>query len=477
MSLLSHERAKQLLQVPTTVYCAQCTSLVFSSEPVCPQCQCIRPPSGWPRIGTPQAPERVGQALGSRYLVTGFVGRGTSANIYRVLSTSLPRQYAAKMLSADTFKSSERQEWIVRTRREIDAMMRMNNPHIVSLHDAFALDDESVCLIMDYIDGQTLEQFLPEGGLDVASALNIATQIAQAIRSVHEQGIVHRDVKPENIMISRLDGEELFVTMLDFGLVTGDTRITNGFIGTPTYASPEICAGGLQVDHRSDLYSIATVLFTLLTGAPPFPGKSLFEVIHQKVTQDAPRLLEVLPEVDAALDAFVTRCLSRTPDDRPSDIGALLHELRALAEQASSTQSEALAGGISSFMRDATVLIATENPSQADRMASMLSRYSITTHVAHDAPQARAMTRSRTFDLVIMHAQLPYLRDLDVFHRLRRAGVPSIAILPPQTHPDALDVLELLGVSYLIEPMEPGVVMRAIARALPHHDGLDAYRS
>jgi eukaryotic-like serine/threonine-protein kinase len=253
-----------------------------------------------------------GTVLASRYELDGLLGHGGMADVYHGIDQVLGRQVAVKVLGPQFARD---QSFVARFRREAQAAAALNHPNLVSVFDTGS-DDGTHYIVMEYVAGTTLAKVIrDEGPLPADRAAAIALAVARALAFAHRAGLVHRDVKPANIMLSG-DGT---VKVMDFGIA----RTTNGesltqtaaVLGTATYFSPEQ-AQGAAVDARSDIYALGCVLFEMLTGHPPFAGENPVAVAYKHVTENPPRPSEEAQGVPAELEAIVMRCLAKHPDDR-----------------------------------------------------------------------------------------------------------------------------------------------------------------
>ncbi|MGR6966716.1 Stk1 family PASTA domain-containing Ser/Thr kinase [Geodermatophilus sp. URMC 61] len=274
--------------------------------------------------------------LGERYEIGGVLGRGGMAEVHRGRDLRLGREVAVKVLRSDLARDPSFQ---VRFRREAQAAASLNHPAIVAVYDTGEDRTSSGAtpyIVMEYVEGETLRDVLRrEGVLSPERAMTLAADICAALDFSHRNGIVHRDVKPGNVMIT----PQGTVKVMDFGIAravsdsAATMTSTAAVIGTAQYLSPEQ-ARGESVDARSDVYSVGCLLYELVTGAPPFTGDSPVSVAYQHVRED-PRLpSSVNPAIPADLDAILLKALSKNPANRYQSAAEMRNDLlRALAGQ------------------------------------------------------------------------------------------------------------------------------------------------
>jgi serine/threonine-protein kinase len=257
----------------------------------------------------PAAPDKIG-----RYVIESTIGKGAMGVIYRAHDPMIDRPVALKLVNTDLLEGDDRAAFVERFQREARAAGRCAHGNIVAIYD-FALHGEDPYIAMEFVAGRSLAQAIGGGGrmpIDVAAA--IARQMLDALACAHGQDVVHRDIKPANVLLTA-DGR---VKVTDFGIsrVSGSSLTQTGaLIGTPNYMSPEQ-ARGEEVDARSDLFSTATVLFELLTGQRPFPGRNFHEITYQLLYGEPAPLTKHLPEAPAPLVAFMGKALARDAAQR-----------------------------------------------------------------------------------------------------------------------------------------------------------------
>ncbi len=265
--------------------------------------------------------------LGGKYQITAEIGRGGMGVVYKGIQTSLGRPVAIKVLPAQFARD---REFVNRFRREAEALGRLNHPNIVTIHDLDS-EGEEYFLVMEYVDGRDLSSTLEPGRtVPPYLAVTIAIQTAEALAAAHRCGIVHRDVKPQNILVEEITGR---VKVADFGVAamsdaTSLTR-TGSVIGTPKYMSPEQIQG-MPVTGASDIYSLGAVLYELLAGRAPFVGDTAMAIAYQHVDGTPPPLGSLAPGLPAGLVKIVERALQKQPERRFASASEMAQALRAV---------------------------------------------------------------------------------------------------------------------------------------------------
>ncbi len=265
----------------------------------------------------------IGTRLAERYELTGELGRGGMGMVYRAHDPVLDREVAVKLVPP-MLLDGETEE---RFQREAQVVARMDHPAIVPIHD-FGRHQGALFFIMPLVVGTTLRELIERRGLRLGETLYIAAQVAEALDYSHSRGVVHRDVKPENVMVTSERGS-LRVRVMDFGLARDfkESRQTRSgaVVGSLAYMSPEQLASG-ELDHRSDLYSLGTVLYECLAGEPPFAG-AMHSVIYRISNEHPQPLRRRGVEVDEELDELVLACLAKRPASRPASGKAVAESL------------------------------------------------------------------------------------------------------------------------------------------------------
>jgi serine/threonine protein kinase len=265
----------------------------------------------------------VGTLLSGRYRLDAQIGAGGMSTVFRAFDMTLERQVAIKVMHHHIAADADQLE---RFRREARAVAQLSHPHVVGVIDA-GEDDGTQYIVFEYVQGETLKERIRRlGKLPISEAVAYAIEIARALGAAHEQGIVHRDVKPQNVLID----EEGSAKVTDFGIartrdqagLTMDGRV----LGTTDYVSPEQALGH-AVTGQSDLYSLGIVLFEMLTGDVPFKGEGQVAVAMKHVREDLPDVQVRRPEVSSALAAVVDRATAKDLDERYADDQQLIADL------------------------------------------------------------------------------------------------------------------------------------------------------
>lgn len=285
----------------------------------------------------------IGHTLAGKYLIEGLIKHGGMGSVYIGKHVLMDKIVAIKVLRQSLAMDND---VVARFSREAKAASRINHPHAVSVTD-FGEDEEGVVfLVMEYLDGQTLKDVIKESGpMPLDRVVEIIRQVGGALDAAHGQGVVHRDLKSENVMLSQTNGAD-WAKVLDFGIAkiqqaagARDIDITapNLVIGTPQYMSPEQCHQSGPLDARSDVYSLGVIVYEMLTGRVPFTGESPTVIMMKQVQDPPPSIRELRPDLPAGVDAVVARALAKQPADRFQSAGELAGALAEAASVASAS--------------------------------------------------------------------------------------------------------------------------------------------
>ncbi|MFE0448577.1 serine/threonine-protein kinase [Streptomyces fungicidicus] len=263
-----------------------------------------------------------GKVLRGRYRLDRVLGRGAMGHVWQGTDAYLERPVAVKTVATELLALPDlRPTALARFEREAKAAARLDHANLTTVHDA-AVTEDVCCLVMQLVDGTTLDNVVDgadDGRLPVAAAVSVAAQLCSGLSAAHAAGLVHRDLKPQNVMV-RADG---LVKILDFGLVKvlsdADPQLTmtGETLGNVAYASPELLSGDRPLDGRSDLYAVGCLLHGMLTGRPPFDCPNPAELVTRHLTASPPRLADGGVDAPAALQDLTSALLAKRPEDRP----------------------------------------------------------------------------------------------------------------------------------------------------------------
>ncbi len=278
----------------------------------------------------------VGTVIGDRYRIEALIGEGGMGAVYRAEQIDLRKKVAIKVLHRDMLLNAE---VVARFEREAVAGGRITHPHVASAFDFGKLENGSYYLALEFVEGRSLGKLMREQSpFTERRALRIAWQIADALAAAHAAGVIHRDLKPENVMLLGRDPEDEFVKVLDFGIAklrsTGDTEqpLTQlgTVFGTPEYMSPEQ-ARGVEVDGRSDLYTLGLILYEMLGGESPFGHADVVVILARQLSMQPPPLPQ---QISAKTRELVTKLLKKDRDERASSAVEVRDALKALLAEA-----------------------------------------------------------------------------------------------------------------------------------------------
>jgi len=316
-------------------YCPECDDLVEGE--VCPV---HRVATFLPATSKDEG-LRPGRVVGERYEIVRLIGRGAMGAVYVARQMSVDREVALKIMDEAAIKGGN--ESIQRFYREARNASRLSDPHIVKVHD-FGVDEalRLPYIVMERVEGETLGDLLKRRGpLPLGETCTMLAQVARALSAAHDLGIIHRDLKPDNIMVRQMPGNELHVTVLDFGIakrVVGDAEgfddvtATGAIVGTPRYMSPEQVSGD-PISPRSDLYALGCIFYELMEGKPPFSSDADSNVMLKHVSSEPPPLVpEGFEDSDAS--TLYLDLMAKLPAERPATAAEVSARFKAIALEA-----------------------------------------------------------------------------------------------------------------------------------------------
>lgn len=285
----------------------------------------------------------VGQLLQSRYRVLGVIAKGGMGIVYEGIHVGLQRPVAIKTIQP-RFASDKTA--VARFRNEAAVIGRFGHPNIVDVYDMGVLDDGSPYLVMERLQGETLTQRLRRARpLPIPESVDLAAQVASALVVTHAEGILHLDLKPDNLWLTRAGTKTGSVKVIDFGVARvirrGEGRVDDDAVaGTPAFMAPEQASGARDIDGRVDVYALGMILYVMLTGRLPYKGASVAELLKELGEVEPMRTRMLRPEVPKALDAITMRAISKNRAERFVDAAAFGRALASIPRDALERSAE-----------------------------------------------------------------------------------------------------------------------------------------
>ncbi|MFZ1326636.1 MAG: serine/threonine-protein kinase [Candidatus Contendobacter sp.] len=370
-------------------------------------------------------PLRVG-----RYRITGLLGRGAMGVVYLGHDAAIERLVAIKTIHRRLLQGAEGEDWLARFRREVRAAGRCLHPNIVTVFE-YGEEGNAPYIVMEYVQGRELRDYLKDRQpLPLVNAIAVIVQVLHALGHAHASGVVHRDIKPGNIILLA-DGQ---VKVTDFGIARLETvsHLTQDgmAVGTPGYMAPEQFRGE-EADRRADLYAAAVVLFELLTGVRPFDGRSASELMYQVLNEQPQRASQLNRRLPPELDVVLGKALAKAPEDRFQDANAFIAALEALK-----LVERAIAADGSTLIRVAPVQAPAPPPANSPPGWDPTLLTQIEQQlVVHLGPVARMLVRKAALQagspkelIAQLMAAIPGEQDRLTFQRRLRGALGTTAV-------------------------------------------------
>ncbi len=265
---------------------------------------------------------KIGMVIGGRYEIQELIGTGGMSDVYRAKDNKLNRNVAVKVLKQEF---SENRDFVSKFRREAEAAANLMHPNIVTVYDVGEENGISY-IVMELVDGYTLKQYIEKKSrLNIRETISIAIPIASGIEAAHNNGIIHRDIKPQNVIISQ-DGK---VKVTDFGIAktTTSNTISSNVMGSVHYTSPEQARGGFS-DEKSDIYSLGITLFEMVTGRVPFNGDTTVAIAIKHIQEEMPSPRQFVEDIPVSIEQIILKCTQKSPDRRYQKMSEVIEDLK-----------------------------------------------------------------------------------------------------------------------------------------------------
>lgn len=419
------------------------------------------------------------QVLGS-YRLIDRLGAGGMGEVWRAEDTRLLRPVAIKILSE---RIANDPEWKARFLREARTIAQMNHPNIATIY-SIEQEEEKLFIAMELVEGESLATTLARGALPPREAVQIIRQVAEALAEAHEKGIVHRDVKPDNIIVGKRS-----VKVLDFGIAKQITATTDTptltqaglIVGTPFYMSPEQ-ALGRPVDARSDLFSLGVVLYEALVGKRPFEGESVTETMMNIIMQEPIDVGVAAPATPAGLVEIVRRSLQKKPERRFGSAGEMVDALARVdfATPVPSTKPAPSKADIPTVAMPAAqpaqapvpgqrALIADDDPVTRYLIANIVGQRRIAFDEAANGADAVKALKQREYTLVFLDLLMPRVDGwgvIDFIRRSKNSKPPRIVIITGVKNQSLSTADRELVSGIIYKPLDPTEVDRVVQQSL-----------
>lgn len=430
--------------------------------------------------GEGDADSLVGQVLADRYLIEGLIGRGGMGTVYKGLQLGLKRPVAIKVLRAEL---SRLRTPIERFRREAELTASLSHPNIVTVHDFAMLPNSRAYLVMEFLPGPTLADRL------VVKPYPTPVQVAEyfksvcaAISALHKAGVIHRDIKPTNIILPSEGEPESKVKVVDFGLVRlvetqSSQDLTGGnVLGTPTYMAPELLTGE-QATPSTDIYALGVTAYVAFTGCLPFEGATVQEIIYKQAYRQPRRPCEIRPDLPLKLDLALLKAIERDPVRRFESVDAFSRALDS-AFDGTAIPEPAWSGfvpddiGERSFDETPTslgsILVVEDDGVVRQLVAMLLKRHGYDITEAVDGVEALLHLGNRRFDMILSDFRIPYLDGLTLLRALSEKGNRTPVVFLSATTDKSIErsCLDLGARAFLSKPPAIDVLLSTVRDVL-----------
>jgi serine/threonine protein kinase/tetratricopeptide (TPR) repeat protein len=395
----------------------------------------------------PKADANIGTVLSGLYEIVSTLGRGGTSVVYKARHQLMDRLVAIKMLlwSGDTIHDDKK---IRRFQQEARTTSRLNHPNIATLYDFGISPHGQPYLVMEYLEGQSLEDIImTDGRLPYARAVDVFTQICDAMEHAHHKGIVHRDLKPSNVLVYKDEDGRDVVKIVDFGIAElmpnarQDTHTLGNsqqVLGSPLYMSPEHCLNK-NIDTRTDIYCVGVSLFQALTGHLPFDGETIVEVIHKHIHEQPPLMKEVCPDADIpeVLEQAVVQCLKKTPAKRHQSMNHLKQQLLRVVQRREERESR--------FIRMSRVLVVCDDEVAVDNATRALEKFEdvCVVGVCTKGSEGIAEAVKQNPDIALVDLILPDMSGVEAIRQLRQQA-PKVHLIVASDLENETDILSAL---------------------------------